>query len=144
MTVKIKVDTRKFDHDMSKYRRKLSKSKPVLTKVADGEIKAAQTRIRTSKTDPSGNRWAPWSYATIAQRNRMGTTSRGLLYNTGFLLRSFFKRVTNTKAEVRNTAPYASYLQEGTNRMPARRFLGISNGSRKRIKTLFRKFLRLK
>lgn len=113
-----------------------------LSKAADGEIRDAQRRIRTTKMDPDGNSWAPWSYNTLKQRQRRGNTQGGILYRTGFLLRSFAKRVTNRKMEVTNTAPYAKYHQRGTSKMPARVFLGFSDSSVRRITRLIRNHLR--
>ena len=142
MTVKVKIDNKQFNRKIKQLEKKLKKPKPALNKIAQGEIDDAQKRIRTTKTSPKGVRWAAWSYETLKQRTQNGTVNRGLLYVTGLLLKSFFKRVSNDKAEVRNNAPYADYLQKGTRKMPARPYLGRSNDSIKRIKQVFRDYLR--
>jgi len=141
MSLSFKFDARAVEKAIAKKRKRTTNSKKVLDQIADQEIKDARRRIRTTKVTPEGLPWAPWSYATIRQRLREGNIARGLLYKSGMLYRSFKKKVTNKKFEITNTADYSRYLQSGTNKMPARPFLGFSHNSVRRIAKLFNKQL---
>lgn len=110
----------------------------ILEQVAKEEVAATQQRIRSSKTDPQGRAWAPWSMATMRARRRDGTASRGLLNRTGALLASITSRVSEKTITIYSNIGYAKYLQFGTRKMPARPFLGWSNASINRVKQLLR------
>ncbi len=98
-----------------------------------------QERIRTGKVSADGIPWVPWAPSTLVARIRQGTASRGLLYNSGKLLNSF-KVVTDKKSfTIGTNSPYASFLQNGTNRMPARPFMGVSPKAKATIKTILDK-----
>lgn len=118
-------------------------NKKMLTNVANDEVKAIQHRITTSKESPSGKAWAPWSYATIKARQKDGTIARGKLYHYGKLLKSFRTKVSNKMIEIGTNVRYAKYLQFGTNKMPARPFMGWNKESKanfaKRLKEQIRK-----
>lgn len=90
------------------------------------EVQATRERIITSKTAPDGQRWRPWSQATLRARQADGTAGRGLLYRTGQLANSIQYRVSPKTVTVYSNLPYAQYLQQGTMRMPARPFIGWS------------------
>lgn len=96
-----------------------------LSNIGAMQVKAAQDRIRSSKTDPNGRPWAPWSMATIKQRTREGNLNRGLLYRSGALIVSIKYKVERGTLSVWSDAPYARFLQFGTPKMRARAFLGF-------------------
>ena len=135
MDIDVKIDDKKVRRAMKKVQKQVRNTKPILDKIGQEEVRRAQHRVRTSKTDPDNRRWAPWAYSTLIQRQREGTASRGLLYRTGFLLKNFYHKVQGKKLFVGNKAPYAQYLQEGTRHMRPRRFLGWSADARKDIQT---------
>lgn len=110
----------------------------VLEQVAKDEVLAVQQRIRTSKTGPRGEAWAPWSMATLRQRTREGTLAGGLLNRTGALLNSITSRISGKTLTIYSNEGYGQYLQFGTPKMPARPFLGWSPASINRIKQLLR------
>ena len=139
MSFSFKYDARSVEKAIAKKRKRTTNSKRTMDKIADAEIKDARKRIRTTKQDPDGRSWKPWSYATIKARASSGSIARGILYKTGLLYRSFIKRTTNKKMEIRNTVGYAPYLQKGTRNMPARPFLGFGKKSMKRIRKLLEK-----
>lgn len=95
-----------------------------LRKIGEEEVRITQERIRSSKTGPDGKAWAPWSIATLKQRQRRGDANKGLLYRTGALLQSIKFKVEDGKLTVYSDAQYGKYLQFGTPKMPARPFIG--------------------
>lgn len=120
---------------------KVRNQQTALKKVGEEEIRAAQERIKTSKMTPDGQPWTPWAQSTALARMQAGDASRGLLYKSGNLLNSFQLDINTNQVIVKNVAPYAAYLQEGTDNMPARPYFGWSKESKQRIKTIFDNFL---
>jgi len=139
--MKVFLDTREFNRFIDKSTKKLKNTKKPLKRMARVETEAAQYRIRTSKQTPDGQPWAAWAYSTFISRIRNGTVGTGPLYVSGLLMRSFKSRVTSTKATISNTAPYATYLQEGTDNMPARPFMGFGRESHDRINDIMMEHL---
>lgn len=140
MTTKITIDTKQWDRNQARLIRKMKNVRPVLDKVADGEVRDAQRRIRSTKMDPDGNPWPAAAYSTIQAGASKGR--RGLLYVSGLLYKSFTKKTTRTTMEVKNTQNYAGYHNEGIGQKK-RTFLGFSDDSVKRITDLFKKHLRI-
>ena len=97
-----------------------------LEQVAQMLVESTRRRIKSTKTDPDGNRWEPWASSTMAARERNGTAGGGLLYETGSLWSTIRGRVQGRTAVVTSDEPYVKYLQLGTTKMPARPFMGIS------------------
>ena len=132
MRVKATVKTNTVTRALLQRQKQIAEAKTrELEKIGRQQVQVVQNRIANSKTDANGNAWRPWSIATLRQRRREGTASRGLLYRTGRLLRSIGFRITGTLTSqvltIYSNVPYARYLQFGTNRMPARPFLGFRN-----------------
>lgn len=120
---------------------KVKQVSAALTKLGKEEIYAAQIRIALTKMSPEGTPWTPWSEATKIARERDGTADTGLLYRSGALYNSFQLAINNNQVVVKNVAPYAQMLQDGTPKMPARPFFGWSEESKQRITVIFGDFL---
>jgi phage gpG-like protein len=105
--------------------------RPWMQKVAESESERVKRRILAIKTDPDMRPWAPWAPSTAYARLRKGNSYRGLLYDEGLLLASVISRSSDTEVEVGidSAVDYAKFLQEGTDRMPARPYLGWSGPS---------------
>lgn len=128
MQVKVTLKADGVDQLIENKRRQFAAAKTTtLQQIGQEEVRAAQQRIRNSKTDPEGRSWQPWSMATLKQRRREGNANRGLLYRTGALLTSIKYRVDKGVLAIFTDVPYARYLQFGTPKMPARPFIGWGN-----------------
>jgi len=138
MNFKIKFDDKQVRRALRNVKKQTTNVKPVLERIGKLEEKKAKHRIRSSKTDPDGRRWAPWAYATLVQRLRAGDAARGILYKTGQLLRGFKSSVSRNILKITNSARYAEYLQVGTRDIPARPFLGWDKRSTKDMTNRFR------
>ena len=125
---------------------KTKNPKPFLKDIAQHEIWAAQKRIRQRKKDPDGRPWKPWATSTRKQRLREGTATRGILYRTGLLARSFKSKVTKKWLRVWNTADYAPFHQLGSriSNLPRRRFIGWGREARNNIEREIVKYLRVR
>jgi phage gpG-like protein len=97
---------------------------PWLTKVIVTERKKVEARIKKTKRTPEDTEWAPWRPRTEAYRSAKGNTNRGLLYDEGLLLASIVSRSSQNSASLGTVAPYAPFLQDGTEEMVARPFMG--------------------
>ena len=105
---------------------RLADPAPLLEHIGLYEVAEARERIQRSKDDPLGYAWAPWMPSTAAQRARKGNADQGLLWDTGALLDSITASVAGNTVTIGSAVDYAGYLQDGTDRMAARPFLGWS------------------
>ncbi len=101
---------------------------PVLEIIGQSEVENTKARIQQTKINPWGGDWAPWAPSTAAHRMRKGNAERGLLWDEGDLLDSIHFTVDTAEhvdwVDIGSDLDYAPYLQDGTENMPAREFLG--------------------
>lgn len=129
--------------DLDKRIAKINKApKKMLEAVGKLEVKDTKHRIRSSKTDPDGKPWRPWSFATLKERFRQGNVQRGLLYRTGALLNSIKHKVRKYRLEVSSDKEYAKHLQFGGPKLPARPFIGWSKAAINRAVKILTKEVR--
>ncbi len=100
---------------------------PFLTWVGETETEKARQRIDDTKTSPQGVPWDPWEPSTEKQRVRKGNAQLGLLYDEGDLFDSIHFVVDGGTVAIGSDLDYALYLQDGTEKMDARPFLGWSD-----------------
>lgn len=123
--------------------RKWQQRSDFLDEVGQQFLQEAQLRITGKKTDPMGQKWAPWARSTALARAKDGSAARGLLYKSGDLLNSLSYNVQGDKVSVTSDSPYARYLQNGTGRMPARPFLGLGNKEQLILKQVWQKWINM-
>ena len=138
----LKVNNKKLIRATRKIQRTFSQPQRMFKEIGKDEVDEAKFRVRSSKKNPDNTPWQPWSYATLKERIRRGTQNKGLLYDSGNLLKQFFYRVVGKKLIVSNKADYAEYLQDGTRKMPKREILGWSDKSEKNITNIIEKHIR--
>ena len=137
MQVRATINAANLSSVIEKKRKQLEAARgKVLEEIGKEEVQITQERIRSSKTGPNGQAWAPWSMATLRQRTREGSVSKGLLYRTGALLTSIAYKVEKGALLVYTNIPYAKHLQFGTPKMPARPFIGWGNRINKIVERL--------
>lgn len=138
MNFNVKVNDKQLKRVTKNLIKQTQNTNPLLKQIGQDEINKAKARIRTTKTSPDGQKWAPWSYKTL----KSGSRRRGsLLYRTGQLFNSFVMTISKFKLNIANKAKYSGYLQFGTRRMPARPFLGWSRKSISEVKSNFDKWI---
>jgi len=120
---------------------RMHESGPFLEAVGEREVEAVQHRIRDTKTDPIGNAWAPWAPFTRSERTHKGNADLGLLLDEGDLLLSIDKAVFGESVEIGSNLDYAADLQNGTDHMPAREFLGWSPESVPVYENLYKRYI---
>lgn len=96
---------------------------------AVGAVVESQTRRRISeeKTAPDGTPWAPWSSEYAKERSRRGGGS--LLERSGALVDSIAFEVSGDEVIVGSPLEYAGAHQDGTDAIPARPYLGLSDAN---------------
>ena len=99
---------------------------PVFELIGQSEVDNARARITESKAGPLGADWDAWADSTRKYRERKGNAGLGLLWDEGDLLDSIHFAVEGPSVAIGSDLDYARYLQEGTEAMPAREFLGWS------------------
>lgn len=120
---------------------RMHESAPFLEAVGDREVELARERIRDTKLDPLGNAWAPWAPFTRSEREHKGNADLGLLFDEGDLLLSLGKAIFGDSVEIGSNLDYAKDLQEGTDKMPAREFLGWAPGSGPIYENLYKRYI---
>lgn len=98
----------------------------------------AQTkrRINSEKTSPGGAKWAPLKASTIA---RKGTDN--ILVDNGQLLGSISHIAQSHLAVVGTNVFYAPFHQDGTKKMPAREFIGLSAANQTEVEHIINTFV---
>jgi phage gpG-like protein len=101
---------------------------PWMASVGKTAQQSVKQRIQQSKQDPDNAPWSPWMPRTEKYRTHKGNAGQGLLWDEGTLLNSIKFHSASDGVSVSTEVPYASYLQDGTERMAARPFMGWSDG----------------
>lgn len=110
---------------------------PALDAVGKNQQANVTARILFTKMAPDGKPWAPWARSTAKARMKKGNAGQGLLNDSGELSRSIRYQVSGKQVIVGSIAgPYAEFLQFGTNKMPARPFIGWSEQDKKEAKQI--------
>lgn len=122
------LDKKNIEERMREKKRQLARAKTnALRDHGQAELTDIRQRIQTRKTDPYRTRWAPWSFATRQQRIREGTATRGILFRTGALLRSFYIKINNNKLMILSNSRYARFLNDGSRRMRPRVLIDLAS-----------------
>ncbi len=97
---------------------------PVMERIGAAELLEAQQRIIGTKIGSDHEPWQPWRARTQQERAEKGNASQGLLWDTGTLLHSLGVEVSASGVLIGSDVDYAIDLQDGTDIMDARPFLG--------------------
>lgn len=135
--IQFRADTRKLQTLIRRLGGNLKRAKSgqrrLAQDIADALQKLAERRIRTTKADPDGVPWRPWSNSYAATRGG----SDSLLMDTRELLNSFEATATpgGQFAKLTNTAPHAGYVQK------ERPFMGIGRAEEREIEDIAERWL---
>ena len=102
---------------------------PVFEAIGISEVDGIRSRIQQTKVNPWGGDWSPWAEFTRLEREKKGNTGQGLLWDSGDLLDSIHFAITGDSLDIGSNMDYARDLQEGTDIMPSRPFLGWADYS---------------
>lgn len=96
-------------------------------------------RLPGQRATTVGKSWAPLAKSTQADRVRQGyRAKRPILVRSGRLQKGFYAQTSGKSSGlIRNVVPYAKYHQSGTDKMPARRIIGLSKKSDAAIRLTF-------
>jgi phage virion morphogenesis protein len=125
---------------LNKLIRKFQNLTPELHKV--GQFMVASTDENFQKEQsPYGEKWEHLAPSTLKYKASRGFIMQ-ILQRQGLLRSSIRYRIEKGRVEVGSPLPYASYLQEGTKKMPKRQFLGVSQRDRREIIAILKGSLR--
>lgn len=134
MKLDIKIDKGDIKDALGKYAKKISDSRDLMEELGEIIEEDIRHRIVKLKKDPDDKPWKPWRKSTRKARQKKGNAALGLLFDSGELAASITHKVTaKNKLQVGTDNPYAGYLNDGTNNMAARPFIGISKRAQKGI-----------
>lgn len=124
-------------HLITLYRRLNGNLMPLMQAVA-GTLEDSTKQRFNSKVAPNGVHWQNLKPSTLQTKQRRGG---GILVDSGDLLTSITSYANNHSVVVGSNEVYAKYHQVGTNKMPARPFLGLSEQDKARLRERLNEFL---
>ncbi len=111
------------------------KTNKMLNEIGTDLVDSTVERFET-ESDAEGRVWVN-SPAVMAIKRKRGDTK--VLAVTGRLKNSITKQVKMKSLKVGTNVEYGKYLQEGTKKMKAKPFLGISDEDKENIKDIVKK-----
>lgn len=138
----VRVDFREVQNAIGDIRKKLDNPRNLMQEIGDIIAEDIKNMISVRKTSPSDQPWAPWADSTRKSRERKGNAALGLLVDSGTLLRSITSQVIGSHhtVQIGTNVHYAEYLNNGTNKMPARPFIGISKRAQEGINQAIKQY----
>lgn len=136
MKLDFRVDAKEVQQSIGDIRKKLANPRSMMQEIGDIIVEDIKNRITTTKKDVNTDKsWSPWKPSTKKARTKKGNAALGLLYDSGELLNSITSQVvgSHNTLQVGTNVPYASYLHEGTPKMKARPFMGVSERAQESI-----------
>ena len=118
--IDISTDDSAFRASLDQLKRRLGNLTPVMQSIGM-ELESRASGRFESRTDPSGNAWAPWAQSTVDSYPEDG--NRRLLDRYGDMLASLSHQADATSARVGFGQPYATFHEWGTEHMPRRGLL---------------------
>ena len=116
----IQTDDRAFRESFTALYRRMSNLTPVMQSIGMELESRVSGRFET-RTDPSGQAWAPWAPATLRSYPEDG--NRKLLDRYGDMLLSLIHQATKDSVRIGFGKVYQTYHEHGTNTMPRRGLL---------------------
>lgn len=143
MAVKLKGQNGTTRGGLTALLNRLKNPGPALDDIGKALVASTQRRLKDTKESPAGVPWAPWTLGTLLGRIKKGNQNRGLLFDSGNLYNSINYQVQGkgVTVGVSNQAPYAVFLQNGTPKMVARPFIGVSKNDQEVIGSILRRHI---
>lgn len=116
----ITTDDKAFRDSLAQLYRGMGNLMPVMQSIGM-ELESRISGRFESRTDPSGNAWAPWTQSTVDSYPDGG--NRRLLDRYGDMLASLSHQADATSVRVGFGQPYAAFHEWGTEHMPRRGLL---------------------
>lgn len=142
-SIKFRVDFREVQQAIKDLRSRVENPRAMMQEIGDIISEDIKNMISTRKTGPDDKPWAPWAESTRKARERKGNAALGLLVDSGTLLRSITSQVIgqHNTVQIGTNVHYAGYLNNGTPKMPARPFLGVSKRAQEGINQAIKLYL---
>ena len=118
--IDISTDDSAFRASLDQLKRRLGNLTPVMQSIGM-ELESRASGRFESRTDPSGNAWAPWAQSTVDSYSDWG--NHRLLDRYGDMLNSLNHQADATSVRVGFGQTYAAFHEFGTDDMPRRGLL---------------------
>lgn len=144
MKLEFRVEAKEVQQAIGDIRKKLEKPRDMLREIGDIIVEDIKNRIVKTKQSPENEApWAPWAPSTAKARERKGNAALGLLFDSGNLLNSITAQIvgSHNTLQIGTNVHYATYLHNGTPKMPARPFMGISKRAQQGINEAIKMYM---
>ncbi len=140
MKLDVKVDFHEIQKALDGIRSRVTNPRPMLNQIGQVIVEDIKRSITQTKASPDGTKWQPWSPSTLKARTKKGNAAKGLLWDSGKLVGSINYQIigSHNTLQIGSNVYYAEYLNDGTEHMPARPFLGISSRAQQDINEVIR------
>ncbi len=91
---------------------------------------------------PEGEKWKPLAPTTIKRKKRHKRGQMKILHDTGELRKSITYEAGNDYVKVGSKLKYARTHQFGRGNIPARRFLGVTEGEKEHISSMLNQYVK--
>lgn len=142
-SLEFRVNFKDVQSAIGNIRSKVENPRAMMQEIGDIIAEDIKNIIMKRNESPDGKPWAPWRPSTAKARERKGNAKQGLLWDSGRLLRSIKSQVigSHNTVQIGTDIPYAGYLNNGTSKMSARPFLGVSARAKKGINEAIEQYL---
>ena len=133
-------------HQLTGDKLELDKKLSALRNIKDANARVGNYLLTKTKEnfdaerDPDGDRWRPLAPQTVEEKIRKGTLLK-ILQRTGALRAGFETRVNRASVRIYNTDPKFEYHQFGTDKVPQRRMIGLSERDRQVVVGIYQEHL---
>ena len=91
---------------------------------------------------PEGEKWEPLAPTTIKRKKRHKRGQMKILHDTGELRKSITYEAGNDHVKIGSKLKYARTHQFGRGKIPARRFLGVTEGEKEHISSMLNQYVK--
>lgn len=145
--IQTEVENRKLAEALTRLRRKVGDLHPIMDEIAETMRNSVEENFKqessrgTLSDGKRGGVWKDLAASTLKARARKGKTGKKLQV-TGQLIASIQTKTSNVEAMVGTNKKYARFLNDGTNRIPARPFLVLQQADIEAFTRLVEEYLR--
>jgi phage virion morphogenesis protein len=125
MGIKVTVDDKRMKQVLGDISKRCKNLEPPLTGWGRQLVEQTKRQFET-ETDPDGEKWADLAPSTLKQKRKQGYPDKTLT-RTGEMMESVGFEATAKTLSLKVGKNYAKWHQQGTNRLPKRKILGISS-----------------
>ena len=137
--ITIEINRSQTDAMVKRYNSRIRNLEPPLRGWGNWIVNQTNHQFDT-ESDPDGVPWAALAPSTLKEKRRLGYPDH-ILTRTGKMRKSAIAIADAKNALIAIDVPYALFHQEGTDKMPQRRILGLNDKRREKLLKLIRVYI---